>query len=53
LLLPIKPGGVDTSTQINPGSDAADRVLLHAFFDHVASEFTQTEVSPLFKAQQG
>jgi len=22
------------------------------FFDHVASEFTQTEVSPLFKAQQ-
>jgi hypothetical protein len=23
------------------------------FFDHVASEFTQTEVSPLFKAQQG
>jgi uncharacterized RmlC-like cupin family protein len=55
LLLPIKPGGVEHQHfNINPGSECRWIAFSYMpFFDHVASEFTQTEVSPLFKAQQG
>jgi hypothetical protein len=53
LLLPIKPGGVEHQHfNIDPGSDCRWIAFSYMpFFDHVASEFTQTEVSPLFKAQ--
>ena len=53
LLLPIKPGGVEHQHfNINPGSECRWIAFSYMpFFDHVASEFTQTEVSPLFKAQ--
>ena len=55
LLLPIKPGGVEHQHfNVNPGSECRWIAFSYMpFFDHVASEFTQTEVSPLFKAQQG
>jgi len=55
LLLPIKPGGVEHQHfNINPGSECRWIAFSYMpFFDHVASEFTQTEVSPLFKTQQG
>ena len=55
LLLPIKPGGVEHQHfNLEPGSDCRWIAFSYMpFFDHVASEFTQTEVSPLFKAQQG
>jgi len=51
--LPIKPGGVEHQHfNINPGSECRWIAFSYMpFFDHVASEFTQTEVSPLFKAQ--
>ena len=53
LLLPIKPGGVEHQHfNLQPGQDCRWIAFSYMpFFDHVASEFTQTEVSPLFKSQ--
>jgi len=53
LLLPIKPGGVEHQHfNLQPGQDCRWIAFSYMpFFDHVASEFTQTELSPLFKAQ--
>src|SRR3954453_701014 len=53
LLLPIKPGGVEHQHfNLQPGADCRWIAFSYMpFFDHVASEFTQTEVSPLFKAE--
>ena len=50
-----QPGGVEHQHfNIKPGSECRWIAFSYMpFFDHVASEFTQTEVSPLFKAQQG
>ena len=52
LLLPIKPGGVEHQHfNVNPGSECRWIAFSYMpFFDHVGSEFTQTELSPLFKA---
>jgi gentisate 1,2-dioxygenase len=52
LLLPIKPGGVEHQHfNLQPGADCRWIAFSYMpFFDHVGSEFTQTEVSPLFKA---
>ena len=53
LLLPIKSGGVEHQHfNLQPGQDCRWIAFSYMpFFDHVASEFTQTEVSPLFKSQ--
>jgi len=53
LLLPIKPGGVEHQHfNLQPGQDCRWIAFSYMpFFDHVASEFTQTEVSPLFKSE--
>jgi hypothetical protein len=53
LLLPIKPGGVEHQHfNLQPGSDCRWIAFSYMpFFDHVASEFTQTENSPLFDAE--
>jgi gentisate 1,2-dioxygenase len=53
LLLPIKPGGVEHQHfNLQPGADCRWIAFSYMpFFDHVASEFTQTENSPLFKAE--
>ena len=50
LLLPIKPGGVEHQHfNLQPGADCRWIAFSYMpFFDHVASEFTQTENSPLF-----
>lgn len=52
ICLPIKKGGVEHQHfNLAPGSDCRWIAFSYMpFFDHVASEFTQTEVSPLFKA---
>jgi mannose-6-phosphate isomerase-like protein (cupin superfamily) len=52
LLLPIKKGGVEHQHfNANPGSECHWVAFSYMpFFDHNASEFTQTEVSPLYKA---
>ena len=51
LLLPIRPGGVEHQHfNSNPGSECHWIAFSYMpFFDHNASEFTQTEISPLFK----
>jgi mannose-6-phosphate isomerase-like protein (cupin superfamily) len=51
LLLPIKKGGVEHQHfNANPGSECHWVAFSYMpFFDHNASEFTQTEVSPLYK----
>ncbi len=53
LLLPIKPGGVEHQHfNLQPGADCRWIAFSYMpFFDHVASEFTQTENSPLFNAE--
>jgi hypothetical protein len=53
LLLPIKPGGVEHQHfNLQPGQDCRWIAFSYMpFFDHVASEFTQTEVSPQFKSE--
>ena len=52
LLLPIKEGGVEHQHfNSNPGSECHWVAFSYMpFFDYNASEFTQTEVSPLFKS---
>ena len=51
LLLPIKKGGVEHQHfNSNPGSECHWVAFSYMpFFDYNASEFTQTEVSPMFK----
>jgi mannose-6-phosphate isomerase-like protein (cupin superfamily) len=53
VLLPIKPGGVEHQHfNLQPGQECRWIAFSYMpFFDHVASEFTQTEVSPLYKGQ--
>jgi quercetin dioxygenase-like cupin family protein len=53
VLLPMKPGGVEHQHfNLQPGQDCRWIAFSYMpFFDHVASEFTQTEVSPLFKSE--
>ena len=53
VLLPLREGGVEHQHfNLQPGQDCRWIAFSYMpFFDHVASEFTQTEVSPLFKSE--